>query len=355
MAYAYLDTPPDHDPDSTPRISTWNLHNVITSSTALQSHLGLNNPTPYALPPLPPSLPNAPQLDLYARLHTHATVAAHTTTSVRILTFVDTTPSMTDPDVRRNELLKRLVVGVGGVREMGFGTVFVPSLDDGEGEGEGEGGKWVFVTMRWGPGVCEGDEEGSGKRRRSGRRMCFALPERGVERLEGVGNDRRDEVEMGGSLYFFFAFSFWAPFHNKHWANPGIVSSDLLDIDPTEIASFSVLFSRGGVPVFEFGAVDEIVGEEAEMRDGGEDECVDECECECEGEAKGVGDEWGAFWPEEEDDSWGDEWPVDEAEDGGEVEEEAEAEVENVDETEEEWTSVKRAMAMGGCLVGFYV
>lgn len=104
------------------------------------------------------------------------------------------------------------------------------------------------------------------------------------------------------------------------------------------------------MPIFEFGAVDELVGEEAEMRDGGEDECVDECECACECEGvRGVGDEWGAFWPEEDDDSWGDEWPMDEAE------EEEEAEVENVDETEEEWTSVKRAMAMGGCLVGFYV
>lgn len=112
---------------------------------------------------------------------------------------------MTDPDVRRNELLKRLVVGVGGVREMGFGTVFVPWLDEGEGEGEGE--KWVFVTVRWGPGVCEGDDEGSGKPRSSGRRMCFALPERGFERLEGRANEGGDEVEMAGSLLFFFAFS----------------------------------------------------------------------------------------------------------------------------------------------------
>jgi len=180
----------NNDHYSTPRISPPHLHNVLTSSTALQSRLGLNNPVPYAHPPLPPSLPlsRTRTLALYARLQTHALLlpaSAHTTTSLRALTLTDVTPSTHDPDVRRTVLLKRLVVGERGVRELRVGDVVLV--------GRGEGGKWVFVVVRWGRG--EREREGGGARargRNEGRRVCFAIPERGVQIL-----DRKKANEMG--------------------------------------------------------------------------------------------------------------------------------------------------------------
>lgn len=333
--------PPTPPSTSTSRISPPHLLAVQTSSAALQSHLGIHNPSISAPPPLPVVAGSAlgPQTNANAHAPPLPREPGSASTSVMMAVRAVTFHEMnTNPELGREGqgkgvregVLKRVVVGEGGVT--GLSVSVGRRVRVGEGEGQGEGEKWVFVNVVW---ETEGGRSGE-------RRMLFA--EGGLRagvggKVEGEGRGLMETAAFEGMLARGNGVRF-----------EGAGAGGVMDVETDIWMDEGEKGGEGGVHGRQEGEhkdEDEVEGEEEVEGDGGAEgegegdgEGMDVVEAGLEGEEHGDEEEReveggvhgrGRAGPGTEGDGNGD-W-----------------------KEEEEWRSVKRAMERGSCFVRFYL